>query len=130
MASAFPCANPRDLSRLAPYLPNNSVRVVNSIGVTITRTSPKRAKALVSRGIAGARGNAVEMIEDDHRVSPQGCKPRHFRDGDGFATLDGIRGLPVAGDVTRLIAGKRPATPPRDFQNVEISRTPLPMELW
>lgn len=104
----------------------NSVRVVNSQGVTITRTTRKSAERLVKRGTHRARGNAIEIIEDDHRVSAVGCIPRKQRElyvnGDGFASIAAIKGLPVAGDEIRLLMGKRPAESPRDLPTVEISR--------
>lgn len=109
----------------------NSVRVVNSKGVTITRTTPKSAERLVKRGTHRMRGNAIEIIEGDHRVSPEGCVPRKQRqtyvNGDGFASIAAIKGLPVAGDVIRLLMGKRPAQSPRDLPTVEVSHQALPL---
>ncbi len=107
-------------------MPQNSVRVVNSKGVTVTRTTRKGAERLVKRGTHRARGHAIEVIEGDHRVRAAGCVGRRERapyvSGDGYASLQAIRGLPVAGDVVRLLMGKREVGVVREVVVVEISR--------
>jgi hypothetical protein len=77
---------------------------------------------MLKRGIVRLRGNAIELIEDDHRVQPAGCVPRRtFTNGDGFATLDGLKHTPVIQPI-RLLIGKRPPSPPRELVVVEVSR--------
>ena len=62
---------------------------------------------MVSRGIARWRGEAVELIASDPRVSLSRRKSVEFSDGEGMASIEAIKGLPVAGDVVRLLMGKR-----------------------
>ena len=78
---------------------------------------------MLKRGLARIRGNAVELIESDHRVSCEGRTPRsqRYTSGVGFATLDGLKHTPVIQPI-RLLAGKRPKVPPQELVSTEISR--------
>lgn len=109
-----------------------SIRVVNSTGRTISRTNPKSAKTMIERGIARARGSAVELIEDDYRVDMAAIEQRasrasgHAAPDDGLATLSAIKHLPVAGNVIRILAGKRATGPVLADRRFVLRVTPLP----
>lgn len=68
------------------------------------------------------------MIECDPRVNALACKPRKiWQNGDGLASMDAVKGLPVAGDVVRLFKGKRLKESPRDYPTVLVSVRALPL---
>lgn len=103
----------------------NTIRVLDCAGTTVARRSQRDAEEMIARGLARRRGSAVELIHFDYRVKRQIL----LSNGDGMATLEAIKHLPVAGDLTRLITGKRPDPETlRDFQDCVLSVRPIEPE--
>lgn len=85
----------------------------------------------VRKGRADIIGDKLVFRETDHRhiSAVRAARPRYFN-GEGMATLDAVKGLPVAGPVIKLFTGKRPpAGSLRDYGDpVEISVRAMPLE--
>jgi hypothetical protein len=94
-----------------------AVRIIQTDG-SIGWTSRKSAERYIARGLAHERPDGcLAFIADDHRVvsAHQGKGRPLYGNGDGFATLEAVEGLPVAGPAIRLFTGHRPVSPPRDY---------------
>lgn len=92
-------------------------------------TSYLQAHAYIAAGIAewDHEGLLVFLPTDRRCIAAATSRARRrLVNGDGFASLEAIAGLPCIQPI-RLLAGKRPSSPPVDYpQPVELSRSPSP----
>lgn len=91
-------------------------------------TSAEQAHAYVAAGRAEwDRDGVLCFRELDHRciAAAKSARRKLLVNGDGFASLDAIAGLPCI-QPQKLLAGRRPSSPPVDYPDpVEISRRPI-----
>lgn len=103
----------------------NTVRVLDPPLGCRPWTSSRNAKKYITQGRAVDAGlvrgyAAIRFHAADHRHISATTKRRPtLSDGDGFATLDQIRGLPVVVDAIRLMLGPR-AIPPREPRPTQV----------
>ena len=100
----------------------------------IRYTSRRSADKDVARGVAQWQENSrtremtLIYVSTDRRVIAAAAnRARHlprYQNGDGFAALEAIAGLPCIQPI-KLLIGHRPASPPRDYPTVELSRQAL-----
>ena len=89
--------------------------------------SLKEANRDFDRGIARWKGKVLHYIGDDYRAVSIASTRKSHTSGVGFASLKGLAGTPVVANPIRLLTGKRPTAPPRDWPDpVVLSRRMLP----
>jgi hypothetical protein len=104
------------------YGPGGTVRYRDKDG-KIGITSYARAKEYELEGRAGFDADGILVFfPENHRCIAAAKRRPRLINGDGFASLEAIAGLPCVQPI-RLLFGKRPAVPPKDYPEVvEISR--------
>ena len=96
---------------------SENVRICNPVSGP-GYTSARAAARYIKRGLAEqVTPGVIRFVRGDYR-DPQPLGPISV----GMASLDAIRGLPVAGDVVRLITGHKPEQPPCEYPKAQVIR--------